>query len=64
MRTEQFSLSYVWLKVNNATRPREFVSSISTQQHGSSMAGMSDLAKGAGGDFRYLHMARDLAQDQ
>ncbi|KXJ92488.1 hypothetical protein Micbo1qcDRAFT_204461 [Microdochium bolleyi] len=51
---------YVWLKVHKATKPSELVSSIWTVHRESHIAGMSDLANGAGGMFRYLHMVHDM----
>lgn len=47
--------------VRKATQPSELVSSIWTERRDSHIEGMSDLANGSGGMFRYLHMAHDLS---
>ncbi|RGP81410.1 hypothetical protein FLONG3_555 [Fusarium longipes] len=53
---------YVWLKVHYATKPIDLVSNIWFERCDRKIEGLDDLAKGAGGQYRYLHIKNDMSQ--
>ncbi|KAF7556418.1 hypothetical protein G7Z17_g1388 [Cylindrodendrum hubeiense] len=50
---------YVWLHVRRATRPSEMVSNIWIDMRDNDENGRDDLAKGAGGDYRFPAWSND-----
>ncbi|KAH7136842.1 hypothetical protein B0J13DRAFT_560135 [Dactylonectria estremocensis] len=55
--------SYVWLRIQRATRPSDMVSSFAIER-GDVNSGRPDLAKGAGGDYRYLVETRGQGSER
>ncbi|GAB7357357.1 hypothetical protein MBLNU459_g8304t1 [Dothideomycetes sp. NU459] len=55
-----FNGDYVWLKVHTAQQTSQIVDNIWTLVQGDQITTQNDLAKGAGGDYRYLEWTNNL----
>ncbi|RGP71958.1 hypothetical protein FSPOR_3073 [Fusarium sporotrichioides] len=51
---------YVWLIPHRAPRPNMMVNNIWTDIRGDNIDGRDDLAKGAGGDYRFFSWSNDM----